>query len=187
MQGPPGPRGPMGFRGLAGERGPAGPQGSAGPSGPSAQSGELLRNGGMEVFVGDVPQGWESAVPNTVRGQTAGGSVHSGDSAVSLSNGAILGQNIRHLTPLRYYVLSFFAQGDVAFTASVLFTNNRLGENTAASVSVRQADVPVTGFGFYRIVTVLAPANTVAAQIFFETASGTGGTLTLDDVSFTAQ
>lgn len=185
--GPPGPRGPMGFRGLTGERGPTGPQGSAGPSGPSAQSGELLRNGGMEVFSGNVPQGWESAVPDTVRQQTAGGSVHSGNSAASLLNGAILGQTIRRLVPLRYYMLSFFAQGNTAFTASVLFTNSSLGEHTAASVSVRQTDVPSSGFGFYRVVTVLAPANTVAAQIFFETASGRGGILTVDDVSFTTQ
>ena len=187
MQGPPGPRGPMGFRGLTGERGPAGLRGPAGPAGPGAQSGELLRNGRMENFSGDVPQGWESAVPGTVRQQTADGRVHSGFSAVSLSNGAILGQTIRRLTPLRYYTLSFFAQGNVAFTASVLFTNRNLGENTAAAVSVRQADVPSSGFGFYRIVTVLAPANTVAAQIFFETAAGSGGLLTVDDVSFTTQ
>ncbi len=177
----------MGFRGLTGERGPVGPRGPAGPAGPGSQSGELLRNGGMELFSGDVPQGWESAVPNTVRRQTAGGKVHSGSSAVSLSNGAILGQTVRHLVPLRYYTLSFFARGDAAFTASVLFSNRNLGENTAASVSVRRADVPCSGFGFYRAVTVLAPANTVAAEIFFETAAGRGETLTVDDVSFTAQ
>ena len=177
----------MGFRGLTGERGPAGPQGPAGPAGPSAQSGELLRNGGMELFSGDVPQGWESAVPDTVRRQTAGGRVHSGLSAVSLSAGAILGQTVRRLVPLRYYTLSFFAQGSLAFTASVLFTNNRLGENTAVSVSVRQEDLPSSGFGFYRAVTGLAPANTVAAQIFIETASDGAGVLTVDDVSFTTQ
>lgn len=187
MQGPPGPRGPMGFRGLTGERGPVGPRGPEGPAGPSAQSGELLRNGGMESFVGDVPQGWESAVPGTVRQQTADGRVHSGLSAVSLSNGAILGQTIRRLIPQRYYTLSFFAQGSAAFTASVLFTNSNLGENTAAFISVRQADVPSSGFGFYRIVTVTAPANTVAAQVFFEIAAGGGGLLTVDDVSFTTQ
>lgn len=187
MQGPPGPRGPIGFRGLTGERGPSGPRGPAGPAGPSAQSGELLRNGGMEVFSGDVPRWWESAVPNTVRQQTADGRVHSGYSSVRLSNGAILGQTVRRLVPLRYYTLSFFAQGNVAFTASVLFTNSNLGENTAVSVSVRQADVPSSGFGFYRAMTVVAPASTVAAQVFFETAAGSGGFLNVDDVSFTAQ
>ena len=59
-----GATGPTGMTGVTGKTGPTGPTGKTGATGTCSCAcpslGELLTNGGMEEFSGNVPTGWSA-------------------------------------------------------------------------------------------------------------------------------
>ena len=196
-RGPIGPQGPKGEQGIQGERGPIGLQGKRGPKGEQGppgkcdckckSSGELLENGGMEQFVGNIPTGWSTTTPNLISRETASGRVHTGESAVVMPNGSDLSQ----IVPVQggcFYKLSFFAHGEgaqVGFTATVTFITG----GTGLEITVRRMDMPSGSreFGYYRGITILAPKGATEAEIKFVVTANGNQYMDLDDVSFFAR
>jgi hypothetical protein len=151
-------------------------------------SGELIVNGGMELFTGNVPKGWATTTPGLTSLESQLGHVHSGESSVALTNGAVLFQTV----PVNggcYYELSFFAHGagaQVGFTATVNFSPSS-GSGEALVITVRQQDLPNSSriFSYFRGITTLAPPDATLAEIRFTVTSAGNQHLDLDDVSFT--
>ena len=189
--GPKGDKGDKGDTGATGATGPKGDTGERGPEGPPgtcscpcASRGELAVNGGMENFTDNVPNGW-TAVGSTAR-ITLQGRVHSGASSVGLGDNARLTQNIA-ISGGCFYELSFFAHGEGAQTgvvATVRFTNPSGLNVIGAQITVNTQDLPNDnrGWGYYRVITIMAPNNAVNANIEF--VADTNVSLDLDDVSF---
>lgn len=155
--------------------------------------GELVINGGMEAFTGTVPTGWSSTTPTLLAEVTAAGLVHSGSSAVTLQNGAVLTQTISNIGGCRSFEFSLFANAvgatpTVGFNASVFFITS-IGNVFGGAINVPSGFVPASDvFSYYRIITSAAPLNTTAARI--EITANTGGAgelLNLDDVSLSVQ
>ncbi|MCL2697365.1 MAG: hypothetical protein FWE74_04715, partial [Oscillospiraceae bacterium] len=208
-QGMQGERGPIGPQGMQGEQGPIGqpgeqgvqgepgPQGEIGPQGPPGvcgceclNTGELIRNGGMELFTGNVPINWTTTSPDAISRQTQQGGVHSGQAAVGISNGGNLSQIVPVHTGCTYE-LSFFARGEdalVGITATVTFRTSSGGE-LGLEIIIRQQDLPNSNrdFGYYRGITIPAPAGTSSAEIKFEINANGEQHAIIDDVSFSAQ
>ncbi len=176
---PPGPPGPPG---------PEGPPGPPGPPNPCASAGERVVNGGMELFTGTVPTGWTANDAALVSQTTAQGTVHSGNSAVELQDGAVLSQVITPITAGCFYEFSFFAQGvgaQVGFTATVTYTTAG-ADVPGGTVTVRQQDLITSNrdFAYYEIITAAAPADVTGARIDFTVTAEGEQSLVLDDVSF---
>ena len=116
------------------------------------------------------------------------GRVHSGNYSVDLKDGANLRQNVS-ITGGCYFEFSFFAHGEgaqVQLTAKVTFTNQQGLNVSGLSIVVNSQDIPNSNrdFGYYRGITVQAPANATNARIEFQVTAGGGQSLDLDDVSF---
>jgi hypothetical protein len=187
-----GATGPQGATGATGPRGATGPQGATGPAGtcncPCPSTGEMVVNGGMEVFTGTVPTGWTANNPALVSPVTAQGRVHSGNSAVNLEDEAILSQRITGINPGCFYEFSFFARGEganVSLTATVTFTTPT-GNVPGGTIFVRDQDIINSNrsFAYYRIITSAAPPNVTGAIISFDVEAQGEQSLDLDDVSF---
>lgn len=190
-----GPTGPTGRTGRTGRTGPTGPTGATGATGicqcPCVAAGELLVNGGMESFTGNVPTGWTTTTPNNISQVTQQGRVHSGNSSVNLTNGA----NLRQVVPVNagcFYELSFFAHGEgaqVGLVATVNFITPPNTKTTGLTITVRQQDIPNSNraFGYYRGFTIAVPAGATTAEILFTVTANGGQSLDLDDVSFAVQ
>lgn len=155
--------------------------------------GELVINGGMESFTGTVPTGWTTTTPTLVAQNTALGRVHSGTSSVTLQNGANLTQIIPNTAGGRAYEFSLFARAEgitptAGFTASVHFITPN-GDAFGGAITVPAGFLPATGgFSYYRILTVVAPCNTIAARIDFTVTTGdVTEFVDLDDVSLSVQ
>jgi len=187
----PGPFGPTGPTGPgAGATGPTGPTGATGPTGSEqcTSTGEMVINGGMEVFTGTVPTGWTSTTPLLVAQETALGRVHSGNSSVNLQDTAVLTQDITGITAGCFYEFSFFARGEgaqVGFTATVTFLTLG-GPVTDGTITVRQQDLINSNrdFAYFRIITTAAPATVTSAVISFTVTAIGSQSMDLDDVSF---
>lgn len=143
----------------------------------------------METFAGTVPAGWtvnDAALSAQITQQ---GLIHSGNSAVSLSNGAVLSQDIP-VTDGCFYDFSFFARGDgnaVGLTATVTFLDAAGQPTDTVTIPIRSQDSVTSNrsYGYYRVITPDAPADTTTARISFAVTSTGGQSLDLDDVSFT--
>lgn len=186
--GPRGPRGPRGCPGPRGPRGPRGCPGCPGPPSPCTFGGELIQNGGMELFTGTIPTSWIANNSTLVSQITTLGTVHSGSSAVNLSDGAVLTQTVAPITKGCFYELSFFAQGNgdlVGLTATLTFITT--GTDVAGGlVTIRQGDLINTlrGFSYFKIFSTAAPTNVIGARVDFSVTADTNQSLYLDDVSF---
>lgn len=210
--GPTGPKGPAGPTGPTGVTGPAGPMGTTGvtgrigvtgPMGPAGVAsvtgiagtvgtckcpsmGEMVINGGMETFTGDIPTGWITNTPLNVSPVFAQGRVHSGILAVNLQDAADLIQNIKEVTPGCFYEFSFFAHGEgeqVGVIAEVVFDTTS-GFVTGATISIREEDLASIEFAYYRVITIEAPADLIGVKIEFNISADGEQSLDLDDVSF---
>jgi len=196
-EGPQGPQGPKGFQGPKGSEGPMGPQGPKGPQGKPGEckcscnsTGELIKNGGMELFSGNTPTNWLTTTPDRVFKETDLSRVHSGNSAAALYNGANLSQTVS-ITEGCFYEFSFFGHAEgaqVGVTATVTFMsadNNEVG----LEIVVHQTSIPnaTRAYGFYRDITMKAPIDAASARITFSVISAGNQYLDLDDVSFSAQ
>ncbi len=198
--GPTGATGAQGIQGVTGATGATGAQGiqgvtgATGPTGPAGccpcqSRGELVVNGTMETFTDDIPNGWTTTTPALINRVTAQGRVHTGLSAVNLSDGGILEQNIP-ITGGCYYDFSFFARGEgsqVGLIATLRFTNNQNLNELGAEITVRQQDIPNANreFGYFRRISGQAPANATNVKIRFEVISTGGQSIDIDDVSLT--
>jgi len=151
--------------------------------------GELIRNGGMEQFQENgVPVGWIANDADKVEPVTAQGRVHSGNSAVNMTDGATLRQDVA-ITGGCFFDFSFFAHGEgaqVAIVATVTFMNNQGLSQTGLTISIRQQDLPDSNrsFGYYRGITTQAPAGATFARITFAVTANGGQSADIDDVSF---
>lgn len=197
-RGPEGPRGPKGPQGPEGPRGPQGPEGPKGPQGPQGppgeckchcmSTGELIINGGMELFNDNIPDRWSAT--GRVSQETARGRVHSGDSAAALYDGAVLSQTVL-VEGGCFYELSFSGHGEGALVEVIAAVTFICDENriTGLEITVRQGDLPnsTRDFGFYRGITIKAPICSIAAEITFIVTSSGGQYLDLDDVSFSVR
>ena len=150
--------------------------------------GELIVNGGMEQFTLNVPTGWTAAPDqNDVSPVTQQGRVHSGNSAVNMTNGVNLSQTVPAEAGC-FYQLSFFAHGNgaqVGLIATVTFVTPS-GSVNGLTITVQKMDLGDANrqFAYFRGITTKAPAETTSAIInFFVDATG-GQSLDLDDVSF---
>jgi hypothetical protein len=138
----------------------------------------------MELFTGDTPTDWTTTTPSLVAKDNATGRVHTGEASVAMRDGADLSQ----IVPVHegcFYELSFFAHGNgaqVGLTATVTFIAGGLG----LTISIRQQDLPnsARNFGFYKGITLLAPAGATMAEIKFAVTAAGNQFLNLDDVSF---
>jgi hypothetical protein len=142
----------------------------------------------MEAFTGTVPTAWTANASALVSQTTAQGTVHSGNSAVVLQNGAVLSQTIAPVTPGCFYEFSFFAQGagaQVGLTAAVTFLTPG-GDVPGGTVLVRQQDLEASNrsWTYFRIITAAAPAGVTGARIAFAVTAEGQQALLLDDVSF---
>jgi len=149
--------------------------------------GEQVKNGGMEEFDGNLPVGWTTTTPDLVRQVTAQGLVHTGDSAVALSGGANLSQEVRPIHEGCFYEFSFFAHAEganVGVTATLTFLTGT--REPAGEIVIRQRDVPTADrvFGYYRTITFAAPTGATYVLIKFECTAQGGQQLDIDDVSF---
>ena len=206
MTGPTGPTGKTGPTGMTGVTGPTGMTGATGPTGMTGPTGatgktgatgtcscacpslgELLTNGGMEKFSGNVPTGWSANNADLVKKNTQQGRVHSGSAAVNLQDKAVLSQTVA-VSGECFYQFSFFARGEgaqVGFTASVVFTNGQGLNVTGITITVRQQDLTNDNraFAYFRGITIAAPSNAAMATVRFSVDSQGGQSLDLDDVS----
>jgi hypothetical protein len=144
----------------------------------------------MEQFTGNIPTGWATSTPNVVKRDTEPGNVHSGNTAVALSNGATLFQTVP-VSGGCFYELTFFVHGEgaqVGFTATVTFAPAE-GSGEGLKIVVRQQDLPNANreFGFFKGITVRAPAEASLAEIRFEVVANGNQYMDLDDVSFAAR
>jgi hypothetical protein len=152
--------------------------------------GELLENGGMELFNGNIPVGWETDTPGLIRQETQQGQVHSGEAAVRMNNGA----DLRQTVPISggcFYELSFFGHGEgaqVSVRATVTFLTGSAGE-VGLIIFVRAMDLPNSNrdFGYFRGITMQAPQSATRAEIRFTVESNGQQYLDLDDVSFSVR
>lgn len=192
--GPQGPQGDTGPQGPQGETGPQGPKGDTGPQGPAATcqaTGELVINGGMETFTGNIPDNWITTTPTLVSQETGQGRVHTGNSSVKLLDGADLTQIINGVTPDCFYEFSFFGNSNgvqVGVTANVIFeTPGR--DVIGGSITIRKLDIPTaqSEFNYYRVITTAAPVDTIGGRIEFNIQANGQQALLLDDVSFSVQ
>lgn len=184
--------------GPTGPTGPAGPTGYTGPAGSTGtctcayiSTGELITNGGMELFTVNIPTGWITTTPHDISQVTQQGRVHSGNSSVNLSDGARLGQ-IVSINPGCFYELSFFAHGvgsQVELEATVTFKTPQGDDTPGLQIAVMPNNIPDNDreFAFYRGITVKAPAGSTTAEVFFTTKAGDEQSLDLDDISFIVQ
>jgi hypothetical protein len=150
-------------------------------------TGELIKNGKMEEFNGNIPEEWTTATPAEISRETAGGRVHTGESAVAVSNGGNLSQTV----PVHEgctYLLSFYALGggeQVGLTAAVTFIGGGIG----LEITIRPQDMPNSNnnYGYYRGITIPVPAGAAAAEITFTATAADGQYVSIDDVSFSVQ
>ncbi|HEX2986230.1 MAG TPA: hypothetical protein VHO71_05375 [Caproiciproducens sp.] len=146
----------------------------------------------MESFtINGVPTDWNTTTPGAVSEQTALGRVHSGNSSVNLTNGAVLSQVIPDINPGCFYELSFFVNaqgGNVGFTATVYFVTPA-GLVTGASVTVRQGDLENASntFAYFEVFTDRVPDDATAAIVQFNVVAEGGQSINLDDVSFSSR
>jgi len=151
--------------------------------------GELILNGGMEQFQEDgVPVNWIANDAERVAPVTAQGRVHSGGSAVNLTNGAVLHQDVA-ITDGCFFDFSFFAHGEgvqVGIVATVIFINDQGLSQTGLTISIRQQDLTDSNrtFGYYRGITTQAPTGATFARITFAVTANGGQSADIDDVSF---
>jgi len=200
-QGPPGKMGPQGEQGIQGEKGkpgPPGPKGENGEQGPPGKCdcccpsyGEQVENGGMELFSGNVPVGWQTNTPDLLRRVTAAGLVHSGESSVSMANGADLSQVIEPINEGCYYQFSFFVHvenANVGLVANLYFITSDGGEVPAGDVFIRRGDIATADkvFSYYRVITSRAPYDVESIRITFECSAQGNQLLDIDDVSFSS-
>ena len=175
-----GPTGPTGATGATGATGPAGPTGPIGPIGPTGptgtcvcpcrSTGEMVLNGGMEQFTGSVPTNWNTNDAQRISRVTAQGRVHTGSSAVNLTNGGELWQDIR-ITGGCYFDFSFFARGEgaqVAIEATVTFMNAQGDSQSGLTISIHSQNL----------------TNDTMARVRFAVTADGGQSADLDDVSF---
>ncbi|MCL2637444.1 MAG: collagen-like protein [Oscillospiraceae bacterium] len=200
-QGPMGQPGEQGEQGIQGERGPKGEKGQPGKQGPPGEpgkcdckclsSGELIRNGGMEIFKENIPADWTTTTPDAISQETQQGRVHTGESAVAITNGGNLSQTVS-VNAGCTYELSFFAHGEgaqVSVTADVNFVTAGGGVTLGLRIFIRMQDLPNSNrdYGYYRGITIPAPADAQAAQIIFTIEANGNQHADIDDVSFSAQ
>ena len=187
-----GPTGPTGATGETGPTGPIGPIGPTGPTGtcvcPCRSAGEMVLNGGMEQFTGSVPTNWNTTNAQKISQVTAQGRVHTGSSAVNLTDGGELWQDIR-ITGGCYFDFSFFARGEgaqVAIEASVTFMNAQGGSQSGLTISIHSQNLTNDNreFAYYRGITGQAPAGATSARVRFAVTAAGGQSADLDDVSF---
>jgi len=141
----------------------------------------------MEQFTGNVPTGWTATPTSGVSQVTQQGRVHSGNSAVNLTDGTSLSQTV----PVEagcFYRLSFFARGNgaqVGLTATVTFVTPS-GSVNGLTITVRKMDLVDSNrlYAFFQSLTIAAPAGTTSAIITFTVEANGGQSLDLDDVSF---
>ena len=199
--GPQGIPGPVGATGATGATGPTGPTGATGatgatgPTGPTGtcvcpcrSTGEMVLNGGMEQFTGSVPTNWNTNDAQRISRVTAQGRVHTGSSAVNLTNGGELWQDIR-ITGGCYFDFSFFARGEgaqVAIEATVTFMNAQGDSQNGLTISIHSQNLTNDNreFAYYRGITGQAPAGATMARVRFAVTANGGQSADLDDVSF---
>ena len=193
-----GPSGATGGTGPTGPTGPSGATGGTGPTGPTGtcecpRTGQMVLNGGFELFTQspNIPDNWSTTTPNLVSKSTAQGNVHSGNSAVRISDKGNLSQTISGLTPLCFYEFSFFANGagnNVGLLAKLTFITNT-GNVPEGSILIRPQDIPSGNrvFSYYYLITSQAPAGTTGIKIEFTVNAPGGQDVLLDDVSFGVQ
>jgi hypothetical protein len=146
----------------------------------------MIINGGMELFTGNLPNGWSTNNPAGVSHVTAQGLVHSGLSSVGLTDGTNLCQTV----PIEggcFYEFSFFAHGEgaqVAIDASVVFITGST-ETLGLEISIPKLYLPNANrdFGYYRGITIKAPTHATSARVCFSVSANGGQTADIDDVS----
>ncbi|WP_312644259.1 hypothetical protein [Hydrogenoanaerobacterium sp.] len=152
------------------------------------RAGEIIINGGMEQFYGNVPIGWTTTTPLAVEKKTSQGRVHSGNSSVNLGNGAHLVQTFEDVAGGNFYELSFYAHGEgeqAGLKAFVIYETD-VGDVLGGCLTVRKQDM-ISGsrnFGYYRVLTSATPNNIKRLKLQFVVSSNEDHSVDLDDVSF---
>lgn len=153
---------------------------------PCESLGELLDGGDMESFTDNIPDGWHSTAPVFISKVTDLGRVHSGESAVNISDRGDIVQTFE-IKGGCFYELSFFAQSvlnNAEIFAEIMFYTST-GPRLGGRLSVRSGDLPTgpKGYGYYKLLTDKSPQDASGVTI-----SIIGGnynqSFDLDDVSF---
>ena len=142
----------------------------------------------MEVFQNGVPAGWSTGNSQKVSQVTAQGRVHTGTSAVNLTDGGELWQDV----PVEggcYFDFSFFSRGEgaqVAVEATVTFMGAGHPAENGLTISIRSQDLTNDNreFGYYRGITAQAPDWATTARLRFAVTANGSQSADLDDVSF---
>jgi hypothetical protein len=148
----------------------------------------MVKNGGMELFVGNIPVDWTTTTPAAVGQATAGGLVHTGNSAVRLGNGGRLTQDITPIQEGCFYEFGFFAHGEganVGLTATLTFLTET-GDVPAGEIRIRQGDIPNQSrvYSYYRTILAQAPEGVTGVRIIFNVMAQGQQAVDIDDVSF---
>lgn len=152
--------------------------------------GELVRNGGMETIINNRPRYWTS-IGTGVSSETSSGRVHTGVASVNVDRGSEIEQRIERISSGKVYEFSFYAKGltlAAGLTARVIFVTPYTQVNGAV-ITIRPLDMIYDGrdYGYYRILTIMAPRGTIAAIIRFTANGLIGQRVNIDDVSLSVK
>lgn len=151
-------------------------------------SGEVLKNGNMETFTGNLPTFWKTDNVNLLHRVASQGNVHSGNSAIEINDEGNLYQDVA-ISEECFYRFSFFARGigeNVRFCATITFMNDKGLEVCGLMIMVREQDLVNSNrsYAYFNGITTRAPAGTTYARIAFNVSAPGTQRLNIDDVSF---
>lgn len=179
-----------GPKGDKGEQGPQGKQGEPGKCDCNCQSkGQLITNSGFEKATDGKPNNWVLTNPSGITITSANGRVHSGNNALTVKSQSAISQTIEILGGGCFYELSFFlnANGDnTGLTATVKFIT-ATGSTIGSELIINQHDIPgaSSNFAYYKVITAVAPTNTIAIEVKLTTSGASNQSVNIDDVSLT--
>lgn len=129
--------------------------------------GELVTNGGMELFSNHIPTGWTTTTPDKICKVDFPYLVHSGNYSVAIKDDATLSQIVTDVVPKCCYEFSLFAKifdEYYEMTATVTFLTP-CGEIVGGTIYVNRISLCNYDFNNFRILTIPAPCCTTAARI----------------------
>lgn len=128
--------------------------------------GELVTNGGMELFSNHIPTGWTSNTPDEIYKMDLPYFVHSGNYCVGIKDSATLSQIVTDIVPKCCYEFSLFALTIIeplGMKATVTFITP-WGEVVGGTIYVNPYSI-CNYYYYYRIFTTPAPCCTTAIRI----------------------
>ena len=129
--------------------------------------GELVTNGGMELFSNQIPTGWITTTPDKIYKMDFLYFVHSGNYSVAIMEDATLSQIVTDVVPKCCYEFSLFAKVfgyPFGMTATVTFLTPCC-EIVGGTIHAQSFSIIDYAFSNLRILTIPAPCCTTAARI----------------------